>query len=144
MLLLQARRAHPCKGVRRYPTRLSVDTWTHGFLAAGWRAGTPAGLLCLGATCLQALEPCVASLDLLLRWCVLRLADGNTQTLVSVTSMLKVRCAGSGAALHRCVGPVCCAATPLVVPLPSCVAVVFVGMYVYRPCLTCWLPTATA
>jgi hypothetical protein len=40
---------------------------------------------------LQALDPCVASMDLLLRWCVLRLADGNTQTLVSVTSMLKVR-----------------------------------------------------
>ena len=39
---------------------------------------------------LQALEPCTACLDLLLRWCVLRLADGNTQTLVSVTSMLKV------------------------------------------------------
>lgn len=39
---------------------------------------------------LQALDPCVAALDLLLRWCVLRLADGNTQTLVSVTGMLKV------------------------------------------------------
>lgn len=39
---------------------------------------------------LQALDPCTAGLDLLLRWCVLRLADGNTQTLVSVTGMLKV------------------------------------------------------
>lgn len=53
-------------------------------------------LLHLERSCaaLQALEPCVASLDLLLRWCVLRLADGNTQTLVSVTGMLKVRGCG--------------------------------------------------
>lgn len=32
----------------------------------------------------------MASLDLLLRWSVLRLVDGNTQTLVGVTGMLKV------------------------------------------------------
>lgn len=91
-------------------------------LAASWRAGTPADWLCLGATCLQALEPCVASLDLLLRWCVLRLADGNTQTLVSVTSLLKVRCAGPGSALHCCVVHVCCAARHPGMPLPTCVA----------------------
>jgi NAD(P)H-dependent FMN reductase len=31
----------------------------------------------------------VASLDLLLRWAVVRLAEGNTKTLVGVTGMLK-------------------------------------------------------
>jgi hypothetical protein len=34
-------------------------------------------------------EACVACLDLLLRWAVVRLAEGNTQTLVGVTGMLK-------------------------------------------------------
>eukprot|EP00775_Hariotina_reticulata_P007310 gene7310-7523_t len=38
----------------------------------------------------EAYEACIACLDLLLRWSVVRLAEGNTQTLVSVTSMLKV------------------------------------------------------
>lgn len=33
---------------------------------------------------------CVACLDLLLRWSVVRIAEGNTQTLVGVTGMLKV------------------------------------------------------
>jgi len=55
---------------------------------------TTAGAACLlqkvvTLYCLQALDPCISCLDLLLRWCVLRLADGNTQTLVSVTGMLK-------------------------------------------------------
>ncbi|WIA20535.1 hypothetical protein OEZ85_004930 [Tetradesmus obliquus] len=34
-------------------------------------------------------EACIAGLDLLLRWAVVRLAEGNTQTLVGVTGMLK-------------------------------------------------------
>ncbi|KAF6262791.1 armadillo-type protein [Scenedesmus sp. NREL 46B-D3] len=34
-------------------------------------------------------EACVACLDLLLRWAVVRLAEGNTKTLVGVTGMLK-------------------------------------------------------
>jgi hypothetical protein len=38
----------------------------------------------------KAYEACIACLDLVLRWSVVRLAEGNTQTLVSVTSMLKV------------------------------------------------------
>lgn len=33
----------------------------------------------------------VASLDLILRWSVVRLNEGNTQTLLSVLAMLKVR-----------------------------------------------------
>ena len=39
---------------------------------------------------LQAAEVCISCLDLLLRWSVVRLAEGNTQTLVGVTGMLKV------------------------------------------------------
>lgn len=39
---------------------------------------------------LQVLEICISCLDLLLRWSVVRLAEGNTQTLVGVTGMLKV------------------------------------------------------
>jgi hypothetical protein len=34
-------------------------------------------------------DACVACLDLLLRWAVVRLAEGNTKTLVGVTGMLK-------------------------------------------------------
>jgi hypothetical protein len=44
-------------------------------------------------------EEAVAALDLILRWSVLRLAEGNTQTLLSVLAMLKVRgsvCLGAG------------------------------------------------
>jgi hypothetical protein len=40
----------------------------------------------------------VACLDLILRWSVLRLAEGNTQTLLSVLSMLKV---GAARGDHR-------------------------------------------
>jgi hypothetical protein len=34
-------------------------------------------------------QVCVACLDLLLRWAVVRLAEGNAKTLVGVTGMLK-------------------------------------------------------
>ena len=43
----------------------------------------------------------VASLDLILRWAVVRINEGNTQTLLSVLAMVKVRralgaCASQG------------------------------------------------
>jgi len=39
-------------------------------------------------------EEVLQCLDLILRWSVVRLAEGNTQTLLSVLAMLKVRLGG--------------------------------------------------
>lgn len=50
---------------------------------------------------LQALDVCTSCLDLLLRWAVLRLAEGNTQTLVAVTGLLRVLLEGLDARGYR-------------------------------------------
>lgn len=48
------------------------------------------------------MEEVLASLDLLLKWAVLRLSEGNTAVLLAVVAMLKVRLLLGACHTQRC------------------------------------------
>lgn len=131
-VLRHASPAHPCdKGVRRYPARLSVGTWTHRSL---WLL---LGVLVHPLTCSASARPVCRRWSRAPRAWTCCCAGVCCAWLTATRRRLSAspacsRCVARGLVqrLHRCVGPVRCAAMPPVVLLPSCAAVVCGGVNV--------------